>query len=249
MSSRTCTHLIRTFHFNCSPHCTAHRFSRWKTRMIFLTVQSQIQRLQADLLHGIARTSGLDGTPLGEGADYLIRTFHFNCSQQSTSSSILCCVSVGNVNHVQKKGDVWGEAKNCLLRLVPRVLPALRHRWRAGRGSSGAFTHDTQWFNFSPKHKRSAKARTYIWSSSKDRSSSCRCATTSIWTRRTTVIFPLQITKWCLILQQNFRKDWSYRPLCSWLPRLLCAFATAAHGAYHLGAPGAGLWCLSAHCT
>ena len=61
---------------------------------------------QADLLHGIARTSGLDGTPLGKGADSLTRTFHFNCSQQSTSSSIVCCISVGNVNHVQKYGEV-----------------------------------------------------------------------------------------------------------------------------------------------
>ena len=42
----------------------------------------------------------------GRGTDSLIRTFHFNCSQQSTSSSILCCVSVGNVNHVQKYGEV-----------------------------------------------------------------------------------------------------------------------------------------------
>ena len=34
-----------------------------RSQMIFLTVQSQIQRLQADLLYGIARTTGLDRTP------------------------------------------------------------------------------------------------------------------------------------------------------------------------------------------
>ena len=62
-------------------------------------------------------------------------------------------------------------------------MPALRHRLRAGRGSSGAFTHDTQRFNFSPKHKKCARARTHIWSSSKDGSSSCRCATTLTGTR------------------------------------------------------------------
>ena len=43
---------------------------------------------------------------LGEGADYLIQTFHFICSQKCTSSSNLCCVSVANDNHVQKYGEV-----------------------------------------------------------------------------------------------------------------------------------------------
>ena len=140
-----------------------------RSRMMLLTVQSQTLRLQADVFVGIARTSGLDRTPLGEGADYLIRTFHFNCSQQSTSSSILCCVSVGKCQPRPKIRRSLGEAKSCFFRLDSRVLPALRHRRRAGRGSSGAFTHDTQWFNFSPKHKRSARARTYIQTSSKDR--------------------------------------------------------------------------------
>ena len=87
-----------------------------------------------------------------------------------------------DVNHVQNKEDVWREAKNCLFRLVSRVLPALRHQ-RAGRGSSRGLTHDTQRFNFSPKYKICARARTNIWGSSKDGSSSCRCTTTLTGTR------------------------------------------------------------------
>ena len=72
--------------------------------------------------------------PDGEGAHDLIRTFHFNCSPHI--DSVLCLG--GRCQPRTKQGNVWGEAKNCLFRLVPRVLPALRHRRRAGRGSSGA---------------------------------------------------------------------------------------------------------------
>ena len=79
--------------------------------------------------------------------------------------SVLCLG--GRCQPRPKQGDVWREAKNCLFRLDPRALPALRHRRRAGRGSSRAFTHDAQWCNFSPKHKRCARARTYIQTSSK----------------------------------------------------------------------------------
>ena len=78
----------------------------------------------------------------------------------------MLCLS-GRCQPRPKQGYVWREAKNCLFCIVRRVLPALRHRRRPGRGSSGAFTHDTQRFNFSPKYKRYARARTYIWSSSK----------------------------------------------------------------------------------
>ena len=131
----------------------------------------------------LARTSGLDRTPLGEGADYLIRKFHVNCSPQCTAHRFCVMSRWKRCQPRPKQEGVWGEAKNCLFRLVPRVLPALRHRWRAGRASSGAFTHDTQRFNFSLKHKRCARARTNIWSSSQDGSSSCRCTMTLTGTR------------------------------------------------------------------
>ena len=92
-----------------------------RSRMIFLTVQSQIQRLQADLLYGIARTSGLDRTPFGEGADYLIRTFHFNCSPVCTAHRF-CVVSRWKMSTTSKNKEMSGRSEELLISSRPQSI-------------------------------------------------------------------------------------------------------------------------------
>ena len=87
-----------------------------RSRLIFRTVHSQIQRIQADLLYGSARTSGLDRTPLGEGADYLIRTFHFNCSPHCTAHRF----SVMS----RWKMSTTSKTRRCLIRSEELLIPS-----------------------------------------------------------------------------------------------------------------------------
>ena len=92
-----------------------------RSRMIFRTVQSQFQRLQADVLYGIARTSGLDRTPLGEGADYLIRTFHFNCSPHCTAHRF-CVMSLWKMSTTSKTRRCLGRSEELLISSRPQSI-------------------------------------------------------------------------------------------------------------------------------
>ena len=92
-----------------------------RSRMIFLTVQSQIQRLRADVLYGSARTSGLDRTPLGEGADYLIRTFHFNCSPRCTAHRF-CVMSRWKISTTSKTRRCLGRSAELLISSRPQSI-------------------------------------------------------------------------------------------------------------------------------
>ena len=109
-----------------------------------------------------------------------VHTLDPNISLQLQStlygSSIL---SVEDVNHVQNK-EMSGEKRRIAYFVSSPEFCQLCDI--AGEQVVVRVEH-LPMFNFSPKYKRCAKARTNIWSSSKDGSSSCRCTTTLTGTR------------------------------------------------------------------